>query len=208
MMYTSQFWKTDPYDWFCAPGSHIVSLFSLVISCSLTLLMSLEEVEYDTLSQKCMTYDADLFICVLLPSSGNHLYVQLACWDLTSHQLLKLKLDLIKVCGVFAVFEDYIIISVVPENAPNITQCLYHQLYLLCCCLLIFVKDVCWVLWCLHVLYTVKSTLHLILQCRTSYFQLNAKTICVYDYDNMLKLYNNIYQFAISSSISDNLQLK
>ncbi len=25
MMYESQFWKIDPYDWFCAPGSQMVS---------------------------------------------------------------------------------------------------------------------------------------------------------------------------------------
>ncbi len=26
MMYKSQFWKIDPYDWFCAPGSRILFL--------------------------------------------------------------------------------------------------------------------------------------------------------------------------------------
>ncbi len=26
MMYKSQFKKKDPYDWFCGPGSHLVSL--------------------------------------------------------------------------------------------------------------------------------------------------------------------------------------
>ncbi len=28
MMYKSQFWKIDPYDWFCGPGSHITSCSS------------------------------------------------------------------------------------------------------------------------------------------------------------------------------------
>ncbi len=28
MMYKSQFQKIDPYDWFCAPGSQILSLFA------------------------------------------------------------------------------------------------------------------------------------------------------------------------------------
>ncbi len=26
MMYTSQFWKIGPYDWFCGPGSHMIWL--------------------------------------------------------------------------------------------------------------------------------------------------------------------------------------
>ncbi len=26
MMYKSQFWKIDPYDWFCAPRSHIIGV--------------------------------------------------------------------------------------------------------------------------------------------------------------------------------------
>ncbi len=32
MMYKSQIWKIDPYDWFCAPGSHIL-IKGLVFIC-------------------------------------------------------------------------------------------------------------------------------------------------------------------------------
>ncbi len=32
MMYKSQFWKIDPYDWFCGPGSHLASNWYPVIN--------------------------------------------------------------------------------------------------------------------------------------------------------------------------------
>ncbi len=82
-----------------------------------------------------------------------------------------------------------------------------HSVFIISyCSLLICVKDMCCV--CIVV---YKPTLHLIFKL----FSVNARDLCfisrwtaqifalqisVYDYDNMLKSYNNIYQFAISSS--------
>ncbi len=55
MMHKSQIWKIDTYDWFCAPGSHILikgSVFIFIIFVSLKKfsikthkeLMSLQEI--------------------------------------------------------------------------------------------------------------------------------------------------------------------
>ncbi len=40
MMYESQFRKTDPYDWFCGPGSHIAIWARLLEKCASTFSQS------------------------------------------------------------------------------------------------------------------------------------------------------------------------
>ncbi len=64
MMYKSQFRKMDPYDWFCAPGSHIVYLLVNDHLCVILLFEMLESYEEDVVQADRLSDSAEVWVII------------------------------------------------------------------------------------------------------------------------------------------------